>query len=79
VLLAAGQLVRIVAGAVGDADPVHRRFHPRAPVLTGPFAVDQTQFDILGDGQFVDRLKLWNTKPRLSRRSLASSAFAQGW
>ena len=35
-LLAAGELVRIVAGAVGDADPVHRRLDPGLAVLAAP-------------------------------------------
>ncbi len=56
-LLAARELRRAVAGAVGDADLGQDRRHPRTPFRSGDIVIEQREFDVLEDAQFVDQVK----------------------
>jgi len=57
-LLAAGELLRPVAGAVGHADPLQRLGDALAPLAGGAAAIEQPDLDILGDAQVVDQVEL---------------------
>ena len=55
-LLAAGKLLRPVAGAVADADPLQRLGDALLP-LAAVLAIEQRHLDILLHGQIVDQVE----------------------
>ncbi len=76
-MLTAGKLVRIVVGAVGDADPVHCRHDLRLSVAAGPFAVDDTQFDVLLDRQLVDQVEALEDEAEIVAAQLRQFRFRE--
>jgi len=73
-LLAAGQLARVVAGAMGQADLRQHLVHPRAVIASGQF---QRQRDILGGSQRRQQVEALEHEADRTRAQLGPCFFIQ--
>lgn len=71
-LLAAGQLARVVAGAMGQADLRQHLVHPRAVLAPGQL---QRQRDVLGGGQCRQQVEALEHEADLARAQLGPCFF----
>jgi acyl-CoA thioesterase-1 len=71
-LLAAGQLARVVAGAMGQADLGQHLVHPCAVLAAGQF---QRQRDVLGGGQRRQQVEALEHEADLARAQLGAAFF----